>query len=343
MSCSSLKQIIPRLFIGSIADANDFDVLVASGVSHVLCVSVDFVPKFESEELKFLVIPVEDNDNGNLLPHLDQCFQFIEAGRREGAGGALVTCSCGNSASGAVCIAYLARRLKIPLKESLELVRDSKKTVRPNAAFVAQLKAYYDTLTAGTASLPSPLSAPAAAEPPVAPLPEPVSDASVASAVVGVESLSLAATAQQPTALSAAPLEEWTTDYYEPMEDAPAPDTAAPATVEQQTAPAYFCCKMCRQRLFDERDVTPHEVGEGQTAFKWHKRANTGEPACTSLFLNEMDWMGDVSDVVGKLCCPKCQSRVGSFSWAGGQCSCGAWQTPSFQVLRARVDEKRLL
>lgn len=73
-----------------------------------------------------------------------------------------------------------------------------------------------------------------------------------------------------------------------------------------------------------------------------------------------MDWMGDTCDVEGKLECPKCKGRIGSYTWHGAQCSCGCvgklitfrlkheltrklnfrhWCTPAFQVLQSRVDE----
>jgi len=44
-----------------------------------------------------------------------------------------------------------------------------------------------------------------------------------------------------------------------------------------------------------------------------------------------------------QLLCPKCSARLGSFNWAGEQCSCGQWVTPSFQVHKGRVDETRTL
>ena len=45
---------------------------------------------------------------------------------------------------------------------------------------------------------------------------------------------------------------------------------------------------------------------------------------CSSLFMSRtMDWMGDTSDMEGKLECPKCKGRIGSFTWHGAQCSCG--------------------
>lgn len=41
----------------------------------------------------------------------------------------------------------------------------------------------------------------------------------------------------------------------------------------------------------------------------------------------------------GKFNCPKCQAKVGSYSWQGSKCSCGKWVTPAIELQRARVDE----
>ena len=67
----------------------------------------------------------------------------------------------------------------------------------------------------------------------------------------------------------------------------------------------------------------------------------------------------DANEVEGKLVCPKCNGRVGSYNWSGNQCSCknvcrhlmmeyrcinlhagGTWVTPAIQVLKTRVDVK---
>lgn len=43
----------------------------------------------------------------------------------------------------------------------------------------------------------------------------------------------------------------------------------------------------------------------------------------------------------GKFLCPnpKCNAKVGTYSWHGDKCSCGKWITPAIGLLRARVDE----
>ena len=74
--------------------------------------------------------------------------------------------------------------------------------------------------------------------------------------------------------------------------------------------------------------------------------AATGADPCTSHFLLQdaesalhpalaAEDAGDEGD----LNCPKCRTRVGSYSWYGMQCACGAWVTPAFQVIKSKVDE----
>ncbi|WFD20739.1 hypothetical protein MCAP1_002991 [Malassezia caprae] len=67
---------------------------------------------------------------------------------------------------------------------------------------------------------------------------------------------------------------------------------------------------------------------------------------CSAYFVEPLVWMTESSDVVegvisGRLMCPntKCQAKLGSWTWAGTQCACGAWVTPAFALQRAKVDE----
>jgi dual specificity phosphatase 12 len=41
----------------------------------------------------------------------------------------------------------------------------------------------------------------------------------------------------------------------------------------------------------------------------------------------------------GKLECPKCASKVGSYAWHGMKCSCGEWVVPGISIARGKVDE----
>ncbi|KAM9998021.1 hypothetical protein ACTFIY_007679 [Dictyostelium cf. discoideum] len=122
-----------------------------------------------------------------------------------------------------------------------------------------------------------------------------------------------------------------------------------------------YSCRKCSKDLFLDFDILDHEQGQGQTSFKWNKRDNTtcnksvganGEQMedqnkviCTSYFISEIEFSlsQTYSGMEGKLFCPSCNEKLGSWSWSGEQCSCGAWIAPSFQIPKTRVDEKKVL
>ncbi|XP_031696741.1 dual specificity protein phosphatase 12 [Anarrhichthys ocellatus] len=109
---------------------------------------------------------------------------------------------------------------------------------------------------------------------------------------------------------------------------------------------ASYRCRKCRRALFRGSSILSHPVGEGAPAFGHRKSSDrTGEVQCTSYFIEPVQWMEQVLLRVmdGQLLCPKCSSKLGSFSWCGDQCSCGRWVTPAFQLHRNRVDEIRQL
>jgi len=137
-----------------------------------------------------------------------------------------------------------------------------------------------------------------------------------------------------------------------------------------------FCCQRCRCVLFSKEQLSSqHDEGRHQFAYRrQRKEANQAQVAapadhqapngearegeeedeesgggtvnkCTSWFVSEPNaWMsrctsGDDTST-GKLVCPSCTNRVGSFSWSGSQCSCGTWIVPAFQFPKSKLDTR---
>lgn len=104
-------------------------------------------------------------------------------------------------------------------------------------------------------------------------------------------------------------------------------------------------CRACRRLVASAEHVVAHEAGGGPAAWGAHATATASPtgPACSSLFVEPLAWMREQmgEQVAGKLSCPKCAARLGSFSWAGSRCSCAAWVTPAFQLHAARLDVAR--
>jgi len=66
------------------------------------------------------------------------------------------------------------------------------------------------------------------------------------------------------------------------------------------TTATGFACRKCRHSLFDENQLS---------------EAHDTNDRCESYFLSEPKaWMGDTSEVHGKLSCPSCGTKVGPAS-----------------------------
>ncbi|NWV93556.1 DUS12 phosphatase, partial [Machaerirhynchus nigripectus] len=125
-----------------------------------------------------------------------------------------------------------------------------------------------------------------------------------------------------------------------------------PTTICQTShTEVLYRCRKCRRALFRSSSILSHTEGIGPTAFA-HKRitdsarlSGNGQEKCTSYFIEPVQWMEPalLGVMEGQLLCPKCTSKLGSFSWRGDQCSCGRWVTPAFQIHKSRVDEVRTL
>lgn len=73
-----------------------------------------------------------------------------------------------------------------------------------------------------------------------------------------------------------------------------------------------------------------------------HNVQSYAQLKCSSVFLAEApEWATTIKSNKGRFACPKCNARVGSFSWSGAACSCGRWVTPAFQFQLSRVDLRR--
>ncbi|AIN96040.1 hypothetical protein LPMP_091250 [Leishmania panamensis] len=132
----------------------------------------------------------------------------------------------------------------------------------------------------------------------------------------------------------------------------------------------YYACRHCRVHLFDAAEVLPHDPREGaRKTFKFRRGGPSqgdgelsGEPSgafstaglCTSLFLDpdQTPWVTEDMREASKrgavvkpdtIYCrnPLCRAKLGTQSWTGSQCSCGAWITPAFRI-HARVVDRML-
>ncbi|KAG5484667.1 hypothetical protein CUR178_07258 [Leishmania enriettii] len=142
----------------------------------------------------------------------------------------------------------------------------------------------------------------------------------------------------------------------------------ADAIRPSERTPYYYACRHCRTRLFDAAEVLPHDPKKGSNkTFKFrrgspsHNDGALGEVSsgvlsaaelCTSLFLDpdRTPWVAkDIREAYlsgavvepDTIYCrnPRCRTKLGTQSWTGAQCSCGAWITPAFRIHARSVDK----
>lgn len=97
-------------------------------------------PASRASQFEQRLIILDDTPDADLLAHLADACDWIDACRARADGAVLVHCHLGQSRSAAVVVAYVMRADRVPLARALERVRRRRAVVRPNPGFVAQLE-----------------------------------------------------------------------------------------------------------------------------------------------------------------------------------------------------------
>lgn len=143
-------MILENVLLGSIGAAYSKEHLLASNVSHILCVASS--PQLKYPDLfAYAKIKIQDRADNDLFAHFSECCHFIDTARsaRDGQGVVLVHCYQGVSRSVAIVCAYLIKTLKFSLDQSLDFVREKgRPQANPNSGFIGMLRRWEAQQTA---------------------------------------------------------------------------------------------------------------------------------------------------------------------------------------------------
>eukprot|EP01134_Creolimax_fragrantissima_P006698 CFRG6698T1 len=296
---TAMQEVVHGLFIGGI-DSVSPEALASNDISAVVTLLKDFKSDLP-EGTEHILLPIDDEEDQDILVKLETVLDFIKKHLCAENGRVLVHCHAGVSRSAAIVCAYLMKTENLSVNDALEKLNTVCPGAEPNRGFMKQLSMYQQMKCSLDPSNP-------------------------------YYSFYLV------QLMAARKLE----GYSVTEDDFSATDTAKVA------GDMGYRCRKCRNMLFSEKQVLPHETGNGQEAFKWRKRNehydHNAPPTdmCGSYFLVPIKWMAKAivgeGSYDGKLCCEKCDAKIGSFNWSGSQCSCGAWVGPAFQVNKKMVD-----
>ncbi|XP_076654009.1 dual specificity protein phosphatase MPK-4 isoform X1 [Halictus rubicundus] len=316
---SSYNEIIPGLYLGNLTAATDIEWLREAKIDYVLTVDSCPLPRKIQELLPNLTIKyiqITDMPREDLLTHFGDSYEFINHALETNCR-ILVHCYFGVSRSATLVIAYLMKKYGKSFSDTFEVVKE-KRQIGPNPGFLAQLK-LYEEMGFG-----------------------------IDNTSVHFKMYRLQIAADKVRKAKILP---------QNCADLVRPDPAL-ATVRPE--PTVYRCKKCRRIVASASNILPHVPKEKQiwrhiSTKRTSKQSKAmPEPSelmkkdeqqpvefCTKiLFIEPMAWMPDIThNVEGKLSCPKCSTKLGSFSWiAGSQCPCGSKIAPAFYLVPSKVD-----
>jgi len=146
-----MQEVVPpgKVWIGPQVVARSPTTLVDNGITHILSVN-GFAPfprawqsiakrinSVKMPEFVVKVVHLEDEEDEDLSPAIQECTEFVERGRR--SGGVLVYCTAGRSRSASIVTAYLMFFHGLTFQSAINTVRTARPFVKPNCGFVDQL------------------------------------------------------------------------------------------------------------------------------------------------------------------------------------------------------------
>ncbi|XP_031562449.1 dual specificity protein phosphatase 12-like [Actinia tenebrosa] len=310
-----MKLVKPGLFIGTREDANNIENLRQCNINRILTIDSQVPDErhvaVTDNKITRLHVDCLDEPTADLLSLFDRCIQFIEEGIRNNET-VLVHCLSGVSRSVTIILAYLMKTESLTLDKAVSRLKQVyyEDKVNPNPGFMKQLRLYE------------------------------VMENTVDESSKVFKQFKLKLLADQIKENGAANKELMT----EFLKEATSRNAMTTASNDLQ----QYKCKKCRITLFHSTSIVEHDPNQGSHLFGWQKPtsqttglANTNNVACTSVFIDPVEWMSSflLGSIEGKLLCPKCNCRLGSFNWSGMQCSCAAWITPAFQFHKNKIDQ----
>lgn len=319
---SSYDEIEPNLYLGNLTAATDVKWLKDIKITHILTVDscplprkIQLLPNITTKYIQITDMPRED-----FLIFFGDAYQFIDDGIKLG-GRVLVHCYYGVSRSATLVIAYLMKKHGMCLDAAFEFVKSKRRFVGPNAGFLEQLKLYEDM-----------------------------------GCDIDYQNIQFKMYRLQIAADKVRKAKILPSNFADLIKSDPALTTVRPE-------PTVYRCKKCRRIVASASNILPHTPHERQIwrnvstnkSEKILKSKKSTLPEvltvendeenhtdfCTkTYFIEPLAWMSDIShNIEGKLNCPKCNAKLGSFSWTSGcQCPCGTNIAPAFYLVPSKVD-----
>lgn len=332
-----VTRVLGQIYVSSIEPINDkVDLRLKYDIGHILSVIPGPIDPLYTENYKHKQIDIEDSETTNIVKWFPETNRFIEEAifgyasdndqssdkQTKHKGSILVHCAQGTSRSVTVVAAYLMFKYKLTCSQALHAVKRKISEAEPNPGFVKQLELYekmgciIDTSSDAWKSF--------------------------------VTGISLQ---KDPSGHNLRNITLHESHDKGRAQNQSQQEAGLTYNVSRQNS--QIRCKRCRQVVALGSQIDTHtkpDTDSKQAHFI--KRApnsrrvvSTQEAAniCSHYFLKEpLNWMRPElegkGELEGKFFCPRCQCKIGGYSWRGSRCSCGKWMVPAIHLQSAKVD-----
>jgi len=246
------------------------------GISHVLTVDTCPLPPYKMSGPPVRTKFIQATD----LPYEDLLSHFQDTfefiNEGQSTGGVLVHCYFGVSRSATVVAAFLMKKYAITFDSAICRLKESRKLVAPNRGFESQLR-LYETL-----------------------------GYTIDRHNLQFKMFRLRVTANKVSKAKMVPQDCMNVVKPDPSIQRVTPD------------PRVYRCRKCRRIVASASNILPHVKGEKASWKdpKWSADLS-GLNLCSDMyFMEPVAWIPSVSQSQdGKIICPKCNCKLGSFSW----------------------------
>lgn len=359
----ALQQITEDIWLGSFSGLSAEKQLKANGVTHILSI-LDVAALGYSEEkfrdsvrekgFKHLYLDTQDVEEENIIRLFPEALDFIDGATQKG-GKVYIHCIAGISRSSTIVCAYLMKTKKWTAEEAIEFVRSKRSVANPNEGFREQLDVWYqcgyrydpdlkpyrqwhlrqqanevDYQT--VRSLPTNYTK--IEMPPMIVCWRHILTMLVSkeagAKINGVQVNGRRYALTEPVKSSLRLASNYSVSFVTSSdENIDVPKERLMHVLSQvQTRLVTLRCRSCSKILATSASFVEHQV------------SMTGK-SCQHYFLEPIEWMRpelEKGELEGKLNCPHCHAKLGSYLWQGDRCSCGTWVTPSIKIQKSRVD-----
>ncbi|KAL1138813.1 hypothetical protein AAG570_008875 [Ranatra chinensis] len=297
---SNLDCIEPGLWLGNLTAATDVELLEQLKLNYILTVDSCPLPRNVSSLPGMNTMFLQVTD----MPKEDLLSYFQETyefiKKGQESGEVLVHCYFGVSRSSTIVIAYLMKKYHISFNDAFQRARTKRKFVSPNPGFEAQLRLYERM------------------------------NFSINNMHIQFRIFRLKVAAKKVMKVKILPRE-----CMDVVKSDPALITVKPDPL------VYRCCK-CRRIVASASNLLPHVAGQEPSwkSSSYCLSLESNDICNQTYFVEPLAWMKTASQAEqGKLYCPKCNSKLGSFSWnMGCQCPCGSKMSPAFYLISSKVE-----